>query len=754
MFTPPVPVAAAKLAAPRLDVRAVVRTRLVEQLCASRSPLIAIVAPAGYGKTTLATQVAAHLGGTTAWLRLDSGDDEPARFWSGVAVGLAAAGLPGTESVHELLANGGDDALRVPDVVRAAIDAHDGPLTLVLDDVHALTDDRITEALTAWLQYPSDRFVMVATSRHDLPLPVGRLRSQGLLAEARLDDLAFDDGETESLLASVFGVGGLNDSHREALRNRTNGWPVGVYLAGLALRDGEDLDATLARFTGDTRHLSEYLTTEATDGLDDDARAFLLSTSILRVLSPDLCDTVTGQPGSLRILRRLVAEHVFTEALDDAGTMFQYHPLFREHLHSTLLAEHPGSVAELHLRASEWSEDHGMVDDAVRHAIRGDHVERAQRLIADSWLLFSRTGHFGTFEGWVRALGDHAEESTEICLMMTWSALNMHRWADVDVWLDRAAAAAQDDVHEQMVTVEGPVAKAMARRHLGDVGRYLALASSAMERFRDDLDIDDPDIAERILTMGPLAEAALGAALFWHGDHDEARSRLHSALMRARALRERTSSIDAYLHLAMIEAEVGDPDDALAHGDQALAMVEPSNELFIRPTLGHLAKAIAHRRLGRPADATASLDEARRIVTGAAEPLHAALIELEQARIEHLNGDLPAARAALRAAEAIADELPDPQLDDRIRATRTAIRFVPREVEGLPAGARELTDREAAVLALLPHDLSRKELASQLFVSENTVKTHLSSIRHKLGIEGRASIVDRARELGLLSDET
>ena len=94
MFTPPVPVAAAKLAAPRLDVRAVVRTRLVEQLCASRSPLIAIVAPAGYGKTTLATQVAAHLGGTTAWLRLDSGDDEPARFWSGVAVGLAAAGLP------------------------------------------------------------------------------------------------------------------------------------------------------------------------------------------------------------------------------------------------------------------------------------------------------------------------------------------------------------------------------------------------------------------------------------------------------------------------------------------------------------------------------------------------------------------------------------------------------------------------------------------------------------------------------------
>ena len=102
----------------------------------------------------------------------------------------------------------------------------------------------------------------------------------------------------------------------------------------------------------------------------------------------------------------------------------------------------------------------------------------------------------------------------------------------------------------------------------------------------------------------------------------------------------------------------------------------------------------------------------------------------------------------------IADELPDPQLDDRIRATRTAIRFVPREVEGLPAGARELTDREAAVLALLPHDLSRKELAAQLFVSENTVKTHLSSIRHKLGIEGRASIVDRARELGLLSDET
>lgn len=134
------------------------------------------------------------------------------------------------------------------------------------------------------------------------------------------------------------------------------------------------------------------------------------------------------------------------------------------------------------------------------------------------------------------------------------------------------------------------------------------------------------------------------------------------------------------------------------------------------------------------------------------EPLHDAAIELQQARLHHLLGDSEAARASVRVARGIVEPLPDPRFGDRIRAVENEIRFVARDVDDLPIGARELTDREQSVLALLPHGLSRRELAAQLHVSENTIKTHLTSIRHKLGVSGRTSVVERARDLGMLAE--
>lgn len=741
------------MAPPRLDERSIVRTRLLGEDTTSPRPLVAIVAPAGYGKTTLAVQLVEGWPHTTVWLRLDSGDDDPARFWSALGVALATAGVDGAADVHPMLAETTASFDQVAATLRSFIEAHDQPLCLVLDDVHHLEHAEIVAPLAEWLHHPSPGLTIVATSRRDLPLPVGRLRTQGSLTEIRLDDLAFDAGETATLLETTFGVDGLTPEHTAALSDRTDGWPVGVYLAGLALRDGKNLDATIERFTGDVRHLSEYLAEEATDGLGDDERAFLLATSVLRHLDPDLCDEVTGQPGSLRTLRSLVADNVFTVALDDAGTMFQYHPLFREHLESTLRSEHPELVPELHRRASRWSQLHGMIDDAVHHATVGGDVTRAQRLIADSWLDFSRTGHFGTLKSWVNALGRHSTDSAEVCLMMGWGALNLHRWDDVDVWLGAAAAASGDAVLDQMVAVEAPIARAHVARHLGDVGRYLELALTGFDHHDDTFEVADPDLAERLATTGAITSGVLGSARLWTGDHDAARELLLAAAARSRLVRESTSTVDAYLHLALLEAEVGAPDEALAHADQGLSIVVPGTEKFMRPTLGHLARSIALRRLGRPGDAADALDQARQLVLGAAEPLHEAMIELEQARLHHLSGDLDAARSSLRQAEAIADALPDAQMDDRIRATRQSIRFVPRELSGLPVGARELTDRESAVLALLPHGLSRRELAAQLFVSENTVKTHLSSIRHKLGVEERGSVLDRALELGLVTTE-
>lgn len=761
MPAPPVPLAWAKLRPPQLPAHVVVREEVVRPLATADHDLTAIVAPPGYGKTSTAVRLAREIGHPIAWLQLESADDDPARFWTYLAAALGAAGVEGADEVYTLVASGGSgigDAAATR--LRSLIERTATPLVLVLDDVHAIRDPAVLEPLDRWLRRPTDGLRIIATSRSDLPLSVGRLRSEARLGEARLDDLTLDRGQVDRLLREGFGIDGLRDDQLDALIRRTEGWPVGVALAGLALRDEVDLGPELRRFTGDSRHLTDYLTTEVTETVDDDTRAFLLATSVVSVLDPGLCDALTGQPGSLGRLRRLERSHVFTSLLDGTSTMFRYHPLFREHLLATLQEEHPDQAARLHERAATWFEGQGDIDLAVRHLIAAGALDRAQDLIADSWRLFSRTGHFGTLQAWVGLLGPRGHERFDVCLMMGWASLNLGRLDDIDPWIRSASTAARPGIERLMVEVEGAAMSAMAARHRGRPVEFARLAEQARRVWLASEDeraswLDDPDPAAapllgRLHAMGPLVSLVVGSSALWLGDPGRAREALHSALAWGRDSPEPTAAIDASLHLAFLEAEFGDPTDARDHAAQALGAVSPETEPFLRPTLGHLASAIAARREGRPAEADAALSEARRIVAGAGEPLHEFAIELEAARIHHLRGDAVAARSSLRLAEELLGETPVPGLDDRRRRTRNAIRFVAGDVDDLPPGARALTEREHAVLRLLPHQLTRRELAEQLYVSENTVKTHLSSIRHKLGVTGRTSIVARARELGLL----
>jgi LuxR family maltose regulon positive regulatory protein len=246
------------------------------------------------------------------------------------------------------------------------------------------------------------------------------------------------------------------------------------------------------------------------------------------------------------------------------------------------------------------------------------------------------------------------------------------------------------------------------------------------------------------------ARSAAASAAYWAGEVELARERAVEALALLEDPGLSLERVFLYQYLAIVAADAGDNEAALAHADQALTLVDPGKETSHLPTLAHLARSIALLGLGRPVDAGAALDDARRVAGHRREPLNDAAIELHQARLLHQAGDQEAARAAVRAARGIVADLPDPRFDDRIRSTENAIRFVATDADALPVGARELTERERAVLALLPHDLSRRELARQLHVSENTVKSHLTSIRHKLGVAGRDSIVERAVDLGLI----
>ncbi|MEM9562391.1 MAG: LuxR C-terminal-related transcriptional regulator [Actinomycetota bacterium] len=754
MVEPPIPLVWAKLQPPRPPVGVVERNDLVTDLVRPRAALTAIVAPAGYGKTTLAAQVADRLDADLAWLSLESADDDPARLLTYLAASLCHAGIAGCDAAYEQLASGADGVAAASLTLRAAVEQHRHPVVLVLDDVQAVGDAVIEATMGDWLRHPLADLRIVAASRHDLPLPVGRLRSQGLLTEARIGDLAFDRNESAELLAAAFGLGQLTADQLAALERRTEGWPVGLYLAGLTLRDEPDMASSLARFTGDTRHLDEYLAAEAMDGLSDDDRAFALATSILSTLPPDLCDAVTDGAGSLRVLRRLAAENVFTEVLDDGATVFRYHPLFREHLTSSLRENHPEQVARLHDRASRWFEGRGDVEEAIEHAVASGDTSRAESLVLHSFLRYANAGHFGTVANWVDGLGPRRELRPEMAVVMAWLSLNVRRYDDLDRWLELAAAGAVTPAELALVEIHTPAVDIHRARHLGDVEAMLANADRALEADRS---IDWSSASWDGMVFGEdegrmAARSASASALYWAGRPDEASRLVRDALAVNGDATLTLERVFCYQYLAMAAADVGDHEEALAHADQAIALVTPSQEPSHLPVLAHLARSIALSGMGQPLDAAEALDTARRIAGYRREPLNDAAIELQHAVVLHQTTEIEAARAALRTARSIIDELPDPRFDERIRATENAIRFVAPDADALPVGARELTDRERAVLVLLPHQLSRRELARQLHVSENTVKTHLTSIRHKLGVTGRASIVERAVDLGLIPD--
>jgi len=723
----PVPIVGAKLAPPLLAPRTLQRAALAD--CLQRvdtAALVAIVAPAGYGKTTAAVQLAQQATHPVAWLSLEPADDEPVRFWAYVASALCAGGIASADDAYRRLMAGAAGVADAITTLRASIEEHGERVTLVLDDIHVLGDGEVTHQLSDFLRHPVPNLRLVCTSRHDLALPVGRLRSQGQLAEARAEDLAFDRDESRSLLEDTFGVADVDDTQLDVLRERTQGWPVGMYLAGLSLRDAPDVEEQIQRFAGDTRHLSEYLAGEVLDGLDGDTRAFLLTTSIVHTLEADLCDELTGHPGSLSMLRRLLRDNVFTVALDEAATMFRYHPLLRENLESTLAEEHPELLPTLHARASRWFERNDDLDRAIHHATEAGDTARARHLISSRWLEFTSAGSFTTIERWIRRLGDHGRSDATVCLSMAWSMLNLGRYDEVDEWVDAATAAANDELEARLCRVEGATVRAHRARHLGNVSELVAQAEFADANADYDLLPEPGEEPERITGASGAALAVNAAARYWSGDLEGATAKASASVTHARIVGEPSAIVLGYSYLGLVAAETDDLDAALAHTDQALRFVAN-------------------------ADDEAALTEAERVDRPIDERLFRIAILAERALVRNLSGDRSGARADLREAKTIADTV-DARTEERLRLVENTIRFVPIDQPNLPAGARELTDKEQAVLALLPHQLSRRELAEQLHVSENTIKTHLTSIRHKLGVPGRGDLVERAIELGLLSN--
>ena len=354
---------ATKIYIPPLQGTMVRRTRLLRLLeLGQQRRLTLVAAGAGFGKTTLLSEWAAIAPQPVAWVALDAGDNDVGRFlaycitaWQTLdpRLGITTLALlrspqpPATEALLTMLAN-------------ELVAAQPAPLTLVLDDYSAITAPAVHEAMVWLLDHlpPALRFIIA--TRADPPLPLGRWRARGQLAEIRADDLRFTPGEAATFLVEMMGLP-LTEADIVALEARTEGWIAGLHLAALSAQGRDDLAGFVAAFTGSHRYVLDYLAEEVLGRLDGATEQFLLHTSILTSLCGPLCDAVLAEadaPGassSQAMLEYLERAHLFVVPLDDERRWFRYHHLFGEVLRERLLNFMKNSLVLVGRTGRNWS---------------------------------------------------------------------------------------------------------------------------------------------------------------------------------------------------------------------------------------------------------------------------------------------------------------------------------------------------------------------------------------------------------------
>jgi len=359
--------------------------------------VVLIAAPAGFGKSTLVTQWYESVAAAdpTAWLCLDPGDNDAARLWSHLATALQRAGCVFDVNMAEFIATSSTAMLtRVVPRVIDALEALGRPVTVVLDDCHALRSAACCEQLDYLLDHLPEAVHVVLIARSDPALRLGRLRVEGRLAEIRTRDLSFTSDEIRAVLQGE-GVR-LSAAAIAELARRTEGWPAAVYLAALSLGGREDPEEFVHQLSGNNRFIADYLTEEVLNRQDAELRDFILDMSVFDRFDVSLGNHVTQTQSSSRLLRVLERTNLFLIPTDAAGTWFRFHHLFGTFARSALEATNPDRVALLHRRGAEWFAAHDHIEEAVRHHLAGGSAHDAAVLVQTNWVRYLDAGRIAT----------------------------------------------------------------------------------------------------------------------------------------------------------------------------------------------------------------------------------------------------------------------------------------------------------------------------------------------------------------------
>src|SRR5262245_32345685 len=353
-----------KLMPPRIQPGMLRRARLLKMLDSDRgaggAAVTVINAPVGYGKTTLLRSWCIERPEAVIWMTLDAADDDPVRLWAhlATAVDRLDEGI-GRQALIRLRSAGEQVATAVDELMNGLV-AYGRPATIILDDLHTVSAEASLRSIGYAIgRLPANVRLLVAT-RSDPAISLARLRALGALSEIRAHQLAFTLAETRELIGRE--AMQLSSESVERLFERTEGWPAGLYLAVLWLRERDDPDEGVRAFAGSTRHVVDYLTDEVLAALQPESRRFLLRTSVLERFTPALCDAVLDREDSAAVLADLARSNMLLVTLDVREEWYRYHHLFGEVLRLELGDE---QALEVRRRAAAWCRAHGLIEDAI-----------------------------------------------------------------------------------------------------------------------------------------------------------------------------------------------------------------------------------------------------------------------------------------------------------------------------------------------------------------------------------------------------
>jgi LuxR family maltose regulon positive regulatory protein len=730
-----------KLRRPLVRPGTVRRSLLIERLArGDRCPIVSVVAPPGYGKTTVLAQWAERNGQAFAWVSVDERDNDPKVLLTYVAEALNAV-EPIDQRVFDALAS---PSSSVPGSVvprlGSAFSSMTSPVALVLDDVHTLRNRECQAALAVLADHVPGGSRLALAGRARPPLRVARLRAEGRILEIGPGDLSLDRGEASLLLRNAdiaVGEDDMTDLHR-----RTEGWPAGLYLAALYLREGGPLSSAAISFGGDDRLVSEYMESEFLARISRRRRAFLTMTAVLERMCGPLCDAVLQVSGSAGALADLERSNLLLVPLDRRGQWYRYHQLFRDMLLAELHRLEPGLMPVLYRRAAQWHERNGQPGEALEYWMKAGEADPAARLVGTLAFPAYQRGRVATAERWFGWLDDHTPRGNypavavlaAMISAMTGKPGQAERWARI---AERAAAPAS--LPDGSASIEPWLALLRA-----------LLCRGGVEQMRA-----DAELAANTMAAGSFWRTAatvyLGAAHLMAGDTGQADVLFQDAVAGGRAGGAAVGACVALAERSLLAIARGAWETGERYLAEAQSLARDAHlEDYPPVTIVHAAAARIALHQADRLRAMAELTRAQRLRPGLtyALPHLAVQARIELARCHLALSEFAAARILLQEVAEVVTRRPGlgvfvGQAEDlRAELSRARGSFAP--------GASALTAAELRLLPMLPTHLSFPQIAEEMFLSPNTVKSEAMSIYRKLGASSRSQAVTRSRELGLL----